>query len=89
MTIQLEPEQEKVIEQAILAGLVQTPDEVVDAGVETVRQQLEERSAAPAPLTADEWMVKFRELGQSHPTNMPLLSDEAISREFIYRERGL
>jgi hypothetical protein len=25
----------------------------------------------------------------SHPTTTPLLSDEAISREWIYRERGL
>ena len=89
MTIQLKPEQEKVIEQAILAGLVQTPDEVVEAGVETVRQQLEELNATPAPMTADEWIEKFRAWAHSHPTNTPLLSDEAMSREFIYRERGL
>jgi hypothetical protein len=28
-------------------------------------------------------------LGDSHPDNTPLLSDEAISRESIYGDRGL
>ena len=85
MTIQLKPEQEKVIGQAILAGLVQTPDEVVEAGVETVRQQLEDLNATPAPMTADEWIAKFREWAHSHPTDMPVLSDYAISRDSIYK----
>ena len=85
MTIQLKPEQEKVIEQAILAGVIQTADEVVEAGVEKVRQELEERIAAPPPMTADEWIAKFREWAHSHPTDMPVLSDYAISRDSIYK----
>ena len=89
MTIQLKPEQEKVIEQAIRTGLIETADEVVDVGVETIRQRLEARTATHAPLTGDEWMRKFRAWAHSHPTNTPLLSDEAISREAIYREHCL
>ena len=87
MTIQLSPEQEQVVERAIRSGLIKTADEVVDAGVETIRQRLEPRAAA-LPLNDDEWMAKFRALARSQPTG-PLLSDEAIDRESIYRERGL
>ena len=89
MTIQLNPEQEQVIGQAIRAGLINTPDDVVDAGMETIRQRLEALSAPSAPPTSDEWMLKFRTWAHSHPTDTPLLSDEAMSRESIYRERGL
>ena len=40
-------------------------------------------------LPPDEWMRKFRAWAHSHRTDTPLLSDEAISRESIYSERGL
>ena len=89
MTIQLRPEQEQVIGEAIRAGLIATADEVVDAGMETIRQRLEAYSTTQTQLDADEWMRKFRTWAHSHPTDTPLLSDEAISREFIYGERGL
>ena len=89
MTIQLRPEQEQVIGEAIRAGLIATVDEVVDAGMETIRQRLEAHSTTQTQLDADEWMRKFRAWAHSHPTDTPLLSNEAISREFIYGERGL
>ena len=89
MTIQLKPEQEQVIGQAIQAGLIGTADEIVDVGVETIKQRLEARDSTPAPLIDDEWIRKFRAWTHSHPTNTPLLSDEAISRESIYGDRGL
>lgn len=38
--------------------------------------------------TPEEWVKAFREWAESHPRNQPSLSDEAISRESIYRERG-
>jgi hypothetical protein len=38
----------------------------------------------------EEWVRQFRAWVNSHPGhNLPLLSDEAMSREFIYRDRGL
>jgi hypothetical protein len=89
MTIHLKPEHEQLIGQAIRAGLIETADEVVEVGVETIRLRLEARNATDAPLPADEWMRKFRAWALSHPTDTPLLSEQAISRESIYRERGL
>lgn len=38
--------------------------------------------------TSKEWAKAFREWAESHPRNSPGLSDEAISRESIYAERG-
>jgi hypothetical protein len=40
-------------------------------------------------LSAEEWMRKFRAWAHSHPADTPLLSDDTISRESIYAERGL
>lgn len=38
----------------------------------------------------EEWVAEFKARVHSHANeNLPLLSDEAISRDFIYRERGL
>jgi Arc/MetJ-type ribon-helix-helix transcriptional regulator len=85
MTIELKPEQARAIDQAIRAGLIKSADEVVEAGLEALRdRQVSTRSVNP-----EEWMRKFRAWAHSHPTTTPLLSDEAVSRESIYRERGL
>jgi len=57
-----------------------------------VRDVLLARQPAPsAPdLTPEQWVEEFRAWVRSHDgDDLPLLSDEAISREFIYRERGL
>lgn len=57
---------------------------------ELVRDVLLAREpSAPNELPDDEWAGRFRALAHSHPTDTPLLSDEAVSRESIYRERGL
>lgn len=41
-------------------------------------------------LSPEERVRRFEEWVDSHATDdLPVLSDEAISREFIYRERGL
>jgi hypothetical protein len=45
MTIQLKPEQEQLINRAIQAGPISGADEVVDVGVETIRQRLEARQS--------------------------------------------
>ena len=43
-----------------------------------------------APADPEEWVQEFSAWAKGHERdNLPLLSDEAISREFIYRERGL
>lgn len=38
--------------------------------------------------TTEEWITAFREWAESHSHDSPMLSDEAISRESIYGERG-
>ena len=51
MTIQIKPEQERVIGQAIEAGLIETADQAIEVGVGSIRQRLEGRHdafAAPA-----------------------------------------
>ncbi len=61
-----------------------------------VRDQVETRIGAakasrPAyELPAEEWARRFEEWTESHAhLDLPVLSDEDISRESLYRERGL
>jgi len=88
MTIQLRPDQEQLIGRAIQAGLIRGADDVLDAGVEAIRQRLETRQALNGVMTAEQWSKEFHEWVHSHPTTTPLLSDEAISRDSISGQRG-
>ena len=89
MTIHLNPEQERVIGQAIQAGVIRDADDVVDVGLETIRQRLEARLASKAAMEAEQWAQEFHAWVHGHSASTPLLSDEAISRESIYGTRGL
>ncbi|MEO8126117.1 MAG: hypothetical protein ABJF23_22105 [Bryobacteraceae bacterium] len=40
-------------------------------------------------ISPEEWVREFKDWVHSHSRDTPLLSDDAVSREFIYRERGL
>jgi hypothetical protein len=47
-------------------------------------------SRVTAEMTAERWVDEFRAWVHSHSgDDLPLLSDEAISREFIYQDSGL
>ena len=89
MTIQLTPEQEQMVEQAIQAGLIANADEVAAPVVELIRQRLQAHIAATAPENKEQWLLAFKEWVHSHSTTTPLLSDEAISRDSIYGNRGM
>jgi Arc/MetJ-type ribon-helix-helix transcriptional regulator len=89
MNIHLKPEQERVIGQAIQAGLIQAADDVVEVGVETIRQRLEARLASRSALGAEEWSRELHDWVHSHSTTETILSDEAISRDSIYDTRGV
>ena len=89
MTIQLTPEQEQVVEQAIQAGLIAKAEDVVDTGVESLRQQLQTQLVERTPEDTEQWIHEFKEWVHSHDTTTPLLSDEAISRDSIYGNRGM
>jgi hypothetical protein len=48
MTITFRPEQEHIVCKAIESGLIETAHDVVDVGVETIRQRLQLREIAGA-----------------------------------------
>ena len=89
MTIQLNPEEERLIGQAIQAGLIGKADDVVAVGVETIRRQPQLRVGSEAELNTEQWLREFKAWVHGHATTTPLLSDEAISRDSIYGARGL
>jgi hypothetical protein len=84
VTLNLPPD----IEQAYLAE-AQAKGMSLD---ELVRNLLLSLSPCPpaTELSPEDWVSQFKAWTRSHAgDNLPLLSDEAMSREFIYRERGL
>ncbi len=86
MTIELKPEHSQVIDQAIQAGLITNASDVLDIAVETLRERLKSQDS---PVTVEQWKRELHDWIHSHSQAAPLLSDDAISRESIYRERGL
>ena len=47
-------------------------------------------SPSSTEMTPQQWVDEFRAWVHSHSgDDLPLLSDEAISREFIYQDRGM
>jgi hypothetical protein len=88
MTIQLNPEQEKVIGDAIQAGMIQAADDAVEIGIASIRQRLRSQESSFAVSLATEWTTEFNAWVHGHSTLTPLLTDEAIDRESIYGSRG-
>jgi hypothetical protein len=88
MTIQLKPEQEQIVGQAIQAGLVANADEIFDMGIDAIRQRLKSPSndANMPVLSAAEWEREFDTWIESFPETAPL-PDEALSRENLYPDR--
>ena len=84
-----EPEEERLIGQAIQAGLIGKADDVVAVGVATIRRQLHARAGSGSELNTEQWSRDFKAWVHGHATTTPLLSDEAISRDSIYGARGL
>jgi len=88
MTIQFNAEQEQVIEQAIEAGLIDAPEDVVQVGIEAIRQQLDANFGRVSAITSEQWVREFHAWVHGHSAVAPLLPEEAISRESIYGTRG-
>ena len=85
MTITLKPEQERVLTEAIEAGLIQSPEDALDIALQELRAKLTMGQESETP---EEWIARFHAWVDSHSWQTVVLSDEAMSREFIYRERG-
>ena len=56
MTINLKPEQQRVIDLAVQSGAYQSPAEVLDQAFEIIREQLQ----------LEDWMVEQREAVAAH-----------------------
>lgn len=89
MTVQLNPEQEYIVGQAIRAGLIRAHDDVIEVGVAAIRQRLKARDAFSGPPDAEGWFRELTAWSESHTTATPLLPNEAIDRDSIYGTRGL
>jgi hypothetical protein len=89
VTIELNSEQERIVGQAIRAGLIRARDEVAEIGVASIRQRLKVRRSGSQPHSAEEWSRELAAWSESHSTTTPLLPDEALDRESIYGVRGL
>ena len=55
-TIELKPEQQRVIDLAVQSGAYRTPGEVLDQALEIIREQLD----------LEDWMVEERETIAAH-----------------------
>ena len=82
VTLKLSPEvEERISAEAKARGL---------SVEDYIQRELEGKSTTPDPngLPFEEWLQKWNEWLSSHDyIKAPPLSDEAISRESIYRER--
>jgi Arc/MetJ-type ribon-helix-helix transcriptional regulator len=89
VTIHLDPEQERLIGLAIQAGLIRDVDDVIKAGLDSLRSRLESPSVSTAKADASSWEQQLHRWVSSHSTSSPLLTDEAISRDSIYPTRDV
>ena len=84
MTIELNPEQEHILQEALRQGRFQSVEQALDQAIHSLAP-----SAPNIPtLSPVERAEAFRSWAESHPRTTPVLSDEAISRETIYSDRG-
>jgi hypothetical protein len=81
VTIQLNPEQERIVEQALQAGLISSRDEIAEVGVASIRHTLIARHADSHPDSAQEWSRALSSWNEGHATTTPLLPDKAVDRE--------
>ena len=83
LTLNLPP----LVEQAYLAE-AQARGVSLDALVRDVLVA-QQPSRPAAEMTPEQWVEEFKAWVHSHSgDDLPLLSDGAISREFIYQDRG-
>jgi hypothetical protein len=86
MPIDLNPEQERIVDDAIRAGLIREPHDVIEAGIGVLRERLQSR---PHDMTGvDEWTRELHAWIYSHSSAAPVLTDQAVERDSIYGTRG-
>lgn len=81
MTITLQPNQERAIEEAISSGAFRSVEEFIDAAI----AHLPEISPAKGRLGSDRLEATLREIAR-FSSKIPPLPDEAFTRETLYRD---
>ncbi len=90
MTINLPPDLENVVAQAIASGSFASPDEVLREALMLLRKRQGEPAqstngdSAPA-LDKEEWKTRLRDWSARHPSRT---HEVDVSRESIYSGRG-
>ena len=69
---------------AKLAAQAQARGISIDAYLRSLVEEQEDTSVTSSPMTPAERAAAFRAWAESHKSDAPPLSDEAISRESIY-----
>jgi hypothetical protein len=82
LTIELKPEQEQILQQALQEGRFASLEQALDEALLSIS------SKQTPSLTPSEMAAAFRSWAASHSHATPPISDEAISREAIYSTRG-
>ena len=88
MALELKVEDEKIVARGIETGVISGAADVLQLGVEVVKQRLEERAALQELASRSEWSTKLRHWIEGHQRVAPPLPSEAVSRESIYDARG-
>jgi Arc/MetJ-type ribon-helix-helix transcriptional regulator len=90
MTINLPPDLERIVSQAVASGKFASPDDVLREAFSLLRQ----RAGNPAPqaaqedaptLSTEEWKCRLRNWIARHPARDHFVD---VSRESIYNGRG-
>lgn len=84
MTIELNREQERILQEALRQGRFQSVEQALDEAIHSI---VPSGGVGPERSPAER-AAAFRSWAESHPLNTPILSEEAISRETIYSDRG-
>jgi hypothetical protein len=79
MTIELDPEHERLIAQAIQAGLIQNVEEALDVALETLRGRLE-GGAASGGSARQEAVRRMQEFGDKYRLSL----GEPITRKLLH-----
>jgi Arc/MetJ-type ribon-helix-helix transcriptional regulator len=90
MTINLPPDLEQVVSQAVASGSFASPDEVLREALSLLRRHIEDASPSngeqgPKPLANKEWKGRLRDWIARHPARDHFVD---VSRESIYSGRG-
>ncbi len=89
MSFDLSPDQERIVDDAIRAGLIHGPKDVIAVGIGVLRERLAAHKVPPGESAEDEWERELHDWIHSHPSTGPVLTDDAVERESIYGTRGV